>query len=151
MCSLSVSCSLLTLVWQRSTETTALDSTYPTEKTRTWLAQHAMPQSMHTWALNRGLCTHLILNCQRQRSMKCFGFFFKNLQTYLPLLNRRWCLKKIISCLKKEPVVLCQGYDMHTLSYAEKYKRQEEEPVFRLCMDAEQCSSQYTSGAAGQH
>lgn len=56
----SVSCSLLTLGWQRNIETTGHDSTSPTEKTRTWLAQHAMPPSMHTWALNRGLCTHLI-------------------------------------------------------------------------------------------
>lgn len=56
--SVSGSCSLLTLVWQRSTETTVLDNTSPTEKTRTWLAQHVMLPSMHTLALNRGMCTH---------------------------------------------------------------------------------------------
>lgn len=69
----SVSCSLLTSVWQRSTETTALDSTSPTEKTRTWLAQHAMPPSMRTWALNRGLCSQW---CKKKKKILCLNFFF---------------------------------------------------------------------------
>lgn len=55
-CSLSffVSCSSLILVWRRSIETTAPGSTYPTEKTRTWLAQLATPPSMHIWGSSRG-------------------------------------------------------------------------------------------------
>lgn len=49
------SCSLLTLAWRRSTETTALDNTSPTEKTKTWPAQRATPPSTHIWASNRGV------------------------------------------------------------------------------------------------
>lgn len=50
-----VSCSLLTLVWRRSTETIEHGNTSLTEKTRIWLAQHATPPSMHIWASNKGL------------------------------------------------------------------------------------------------
>lgn len=75
----SLSCSLLTLAWRRSTETTEHGSTSPTEKTRTWLAQPATPPSTHIWALNRGLCTYLTLNllfwkdaCKRMQPCPAF-------------------------------------------------------------------------------
>lgn len=86
-----ISCSLLTLVWQRSTETTALDSTSPTEKTKTWLAQHAMPPSMHTWALNKGACT-------------CFQKIFVVLKAaahFLLLINWRLLLQLLTNSCKR--------------------------------------------------
>lgn len=50
----SLSYSLLTLVWPKSTGTTGQGNTYHTEKTKISLAQLDMPVSMHILALSRG-------------------------------------------------------------------------------------------------
>lgn len=79
-----VSCSSLILVWRRSIETTALGSTYPTERTRTWLAQLATPPLMHIWGSSRG--THSWSSETSERNADTFN--------YLPGLNIGICKKK---------------------------------------------------------